>query len=98
MKKKLTVIATFQSLPGRELELRSALMTLIAPTLKEEGCLNYDLHQSKEDPTKFLFYENWVSKEFLDHHLQSDHVQKLLSEREKFCEHAPSITFWEDVV
>ena len=60
--KTVTVVATFHAKPGQEAELKKALIALVAPTRQEKGCLNYDLHVSAEDPTKFLFHENWTSK------------------------------------
>ena len=53
--KNITVVATFQSKPGKETELKKALISLVAPTHKEVGCINYDLHVSPEDAGKFLF-------------------------------------------
>ncbi|TAK94934.1 MAG: antibiotic biosynthesis monooxygenase, partial [Verrucomicrobia bacterium] len=44
--KTITVVATFKARPGKESELRAALIGLVAPTRKEAGCLNYDLHAS----------------------------------------------------
>jgi quinol monooxygenase YgiN len=93
--KTLTVVATFQARPGQEAGLRAALTGLLAPTRKEAGCLNYDLHQSPADPAKFLFHENWTSQAHLDAHLQSPHVQKLLPRVGELCDAAPQITVWE---
>ena len=59
--KIITVTATFQARPGKAKELHEALIGLLAPTRKEAGCINYDLHSSPEDPAKFLFHENWAS-------------------------------------
>ena len=91
----LTVIATFQARPGKESELRAALIGLLAPTRKEAGCLNYDVHQSVDDPAKFLFHENWTSQAHLDAHLQSAHVKALLPRVDELCTAFPQITLWE---
>jgi quinol monooxygenase YgiN len=72
--KNITVVATFQAKPGKENELRAALIGLLAPTRKEAGCLSYDLHASPEDPAKFLFHENWADKAALDAHMQAPHI------------------------
>ena len=93
--KTLTVIATFQARPGKEAELRAALLGLLAPTRQESGCLNYDLHASPEDPAKFLFHEIWTGKAALDAHLQSLHVKALLPRVEELCPAFPEITTWE---
>lgn len=96
-KTSLTVVATFQARPGKEAELRAALIGLLAPTRKEAGCLNYDVHQSVDDAAKFLFHENWTSKAHLDAHLQSPHVKALLPRVEELCTGFPEITLWEAI-
>ena len=95
--KTITVIATFQARPGKEAELRNALIDLVAPTRKEAGCINYDLPSSPEDPAKFLFYENWTGKVALDAHMQSPHVQKLLPRVNELCVTFPEIKIWEKI-
>jgi quinol monooxygenase YgiN len=95
--KTVTVVATFQARPGRETELRKALLALIAPTHQEAGCLNYDLHVSPDDPAKFLFHENWYNKEMLDVHLKSPHVAALLPRIGDLCVSGPEIKIWEKI-
>ena len=95
--KPVTVIATFQARPGKETELRGALIGLLAPTRMEAGCLNYDCHQSADDPAKFLFHENWTSKAHLDAHLQSTHLQALLPRVDELCTQSPQVTLWEQI-
>lgn len=70
----LTVIAYMKAAPGKEDELRAELEALIEPTTQEDGFVNYDLHQSVEDPGAFFFYENWESAEKLDAHLATPHL------------------------
>jgi quinol monooxygenase YgiN len=64
--------------PGREQALREALEALVAPTAKEAGYVNYDLHQGVEDPAVFALYENWESGEALDAHLAAPHLQQFV--------------------
>lgn len=70
----LTVIAFMKAAPGKEDELRSALQDLVEPTSQEDGFVNYDLHESVEEPGRFFFYENWESGEHLDAHLATPHL------------------------
>ena len=70
----LTVIAYMQAAPGKEDELRRELTALIEPTLREDGVVNYDLHESVEQPGAFFFYENWESAAKLDAHLATPHL------------------------
>src|ERR1700761_8354692 len=95
--KNITVVATFAAKPGKEEELKKALLTLIAPTRKEAGCINYDLHQSPDEPGKFLFHENWTSKAHLDAHLKNTHIQVLLPRMDDLCIGMPEIKIWEKI-
>lgn len=95
--KIVTVVATFEARPGKESDLRAALSGLVAPTRREAGCLNYDLHQSPDEPGEFLFHENWSSKALLDAHLQSDHLQALLPRVDELCVAPPVINLWERI-
>ena len=95
--KTITVIATFQARPGKEAELKRALIGLVTPTRKEAGCLNYDLHVLTDDPAKFLFHENWTSQAHLDAHLQSEHIRALLPRVDELCVGRPEIKIWEKI-
>ena len=95
--KTITVVATFQARPGKETELKNALIGLVAPTRKEAGCLNYNLHASPEDPAKFLFHENWTSQAHLDAHLKSAHIATLLPRVDELCVAFPEIKIWEKI-
>lgn len=70
----LTVVAYMRAAEGRTEDLKAALLALIEPTSQEDGYVNYDLHQSIEDPSFFTFYENWTSGEKLDAHLAAPHL------------------------
>ena|ERR1700734_3723793 len=95
--KTITVVATFQARPGKEVELKKALTGLVAPTRTETGCINYDLYVSPEDAGKFLFHENWTSKAHLNAHLQNTHIQVLLPRLDEMCVGMPEIKIWEKI-
>ena len=71
----LTVIAHMKAATGKEDELRTALQALVQPTTREQGYVNYDLHESVTEPGVFYFYENWESGSDLDSHLSSPHLE-----------------------
>ena len=72
--KQLTITATILAKPGKRELVKQSLLELIPPTLKEEGCLNYNLHQDNENSDCFFFYENWASRELWLNHLASKHI------------------------
>ena len=71
----VTIVARIRAKKGREQELHQALLTVIPPTRKEKGCMNYDMFQDQTDPGLFFFYENWASTADLDNHLGSAHIK-----------------------
>jgi len=95
--KAITVVAMFQARPGKEAELKNALIGLVALTRQEAGCLNYDLHSLPEDATRFLFHENWTSQAHLEAHLQSAHLKALLPRVDELCVAFPEIKIWERI-
>ena len=85
---RLTVVAVVTAKSNSIEEVKAELNALIEPTLKEDGCINYDLHQSIEDPALFIFHENWTSEAHLDVHLQTDHIKKCQAALESLIEDA----------
>ena len=91
MTKLLTVVAEMQAKPGKEDELRTVLLSLIEPTRKEEGCVQYNLHEHKSQPGRFVFYENWASEETLAKHSFSDHLKVFRLAAGDLLEAPPSV-------
>ena len=69
----LNVVAIAETSPERAEELKEVCLGLIGPTLKEDGCISYDLYVDVTNPGRFTFIENWESKEHLDAHLGAPH-------------------------
>lgn len=72
---QLSVLARFVAKEEKLDEAKAFLLSLLVPTRKEKGCINYDLHQDNEMPTHFFLYENWESKADLEVHLKSPHLK-----------------------
>ncbi len=93
----LTVVARIRAKPGMENRVREILAGLSAPTRAEKGCINYDLHQSLDDPCRFVFYENWTSRKELDEHARSQHIKSCGAQLEGLLTEPLEITFWKAV-
>ena len=78
----LTIIARIEAKTGKIDLVKAALLKLIEPTRKEEGCLQYDLHQDTENPEVFFFFENWVSRELWQTHMNNVHLKEYMEEAE----------------
>jgi quinol monooxygenase YgiN len=91
----VTVLALVKALKGKEAQVKENLSAQVAPTRLEHGCINYDLHQSGEDPCKFMFYENWSSREALKLHSESAHIRDSRERNKGLLEGPVEITLWE---
>ena len=79
---KLTVVANIKANADKVELVRAELLKLIDVTRAEEGCINYDLHQDNEDPTHFMFYENWESRELWQKHMANQHLADYMAATE----------------
>jgi quinol monooxygenase YgiN len=80
MTEQITIVACFRAKPGKQNELEKLLTELLEPTRQEDGCLNYDLHKSQDDPQQFMLHENWTCDATYQAHRKSAH---LLNARDK---------------
>lgn len=76
---KLTVVAKVVAKKDYIELVKTELLKLIAPTRKEDGCIEYCLHQGNDDPAVFIFYETWESEACLARHMDSDHFKNYVS-------------------
>jgi quinol monooxygenase YgiN len=76
---KLIIIAKVVAKKEAVHSVQSELLKLIAPTRKEEGCLDYALHQDNDDPALFIFHERWESPAHFEKHRNSEHFKAYIS-------------------
>jgi len=93
----LTVVAQIKAKPGAESQVRRELLSLVVPSRKDPGCLNYDLHQALDNPALFLFHENWTDEAHLEQHLQKPDLKAVLARLEQLMAEPPQITLWKKI-
>ena len=76
MSAPLTIIAITTAIAGQQDILRTAQHQLVAETVKEPGCLRYELSQSLDDPRILVFTESWASDQDWRAHMQGDALQR----------------------
>lgn len=91
MSNHLTVVAHAIAKPGQEDATRHALLALVQPTLQEDGCILYHLHEHTDKPGHFVFYETWKSKEALDHHFTMPYMQAIMARVPELLAEPPQI-------
>ncbi|MBH0162566.1 MULTISPECIES: putative quinol monooxygenase [Fictibacillus] len=71
----ITINAILIAREGKEEALRDELINVAQASRKEEGCISYILHESTENPSTFVFYENWRDEDALNSHINSQHYK-----------------------
>ena len=77
---QLTIIAFARAQADKVEELGRRMLALVEPSRNEPGCINYDLHQSNDDPAVWCVYENWRSEEDLTAHFQTPHMTAFITD------------------
>ena len=67
------------------------LEELVEKTLKEEGCIKYQLFQDVKDPKVMIFLEEWASEEALNKHMASEHFKRIVPQLNMLREKASEV-------
>jgi quinol monooxygenase YgiN len=74
----ITIVAKLQAVEGKEGELKSILSDMVGKVKANEPDVpTYSLHVSDEDPTLFLFYEQYANDQALKDHGVTDHMKAM---------------------
>ncbi|MEE8176920.1 MAG: putative quinol monooxygenase [Acidobacteriota bacterium] len=95
---KVTVVARIKAKPGKEAQVKQVLSQLLSPTRLEAGCINYDMHESFDNPAHFLFHENWTNQEALNKHLETAHLKNFLNQADQLLDEPVEITLWKQAI
>ena len=93
----LTVTAQIKAKRGKDSQVRQELLSLVAPSRKEAGCLNYDLHQALDNHALFLLHENWITEAHLEQHMQQPDLKAVLARLGPLVAEPPPITLWKKI-
>lgn len=69
------VVAEIRAKPGKEDELRAATLGLVAQVRAEPNNLLYFLHEDRNAPGHFVFYEIFATQADFEAHNRTPHVQ-----------------------
>jgi quinol monooxygenase YgiN len=95
--RQVTVTARIKVKSGLEEKFKQEYLPIVTLTVAEEGCLNYNLYQSQADPSIFMLYEKWMSKEILDQHLQMPYIKAISEKASEFLAEPVEINLWEQI-
>lgn len=68
-------------------ELKDLFKALVPPTKEENGCLMFDVYNTKSNLVEFIVMESWENVEILTAHYQTEHYLEFKENLNKYCVH-----------
>ena len=93
----MIVIARLKAKSGEESKMVDALREMISKVAKEDGTLVYTLHQAKNDPKQFLFYEKYVDADAFKAHSSTSYFKELSGILAPLLDGAPEIEMYTEI-
>jgi quinol monooxygenase YgiN len=76
MSQQINVLAIATAVKGSAHRLRTLQEILVADTVKEAGCIRYELNQSLDDGRVLVFVESWASEDAWRAHMQGAAIKR----------------------
>jgi quinol monooxygenase YgiN len=83
---------------GRSEEFIDAVRLMKPKVMHDPGAIQYSLHRSPDDPSEFIFYEQYESEAAFAYHLSSDHFKAFAQTIEPLFEVPGDIGKWTEVL
>lgn len=82
----ITVVAVLQARAGRADALEKELKSNGEKARAESGCIQYMIHRGVDNPSLFILYETWSSREALNAHFEMPYMRTWAARRDEFIE------------
>ena len=70
------IVVNLECKPGAEETFRAAAMDDASNSVKEPGCVRFDVYQDSEDAKRFVFIEVYKDEEAFNAHRQTPHMAR----------------------
>ncbi len=79
---EIRIVATIIAKDNEVEFVKSAAKSIVEPSNRDEGCLQYELHQDNANPNTLIFFEIWQDQQSLDKHNETQHLQDFIKKVE----------------
>ncbi|WP_116769744.1 putative quinol monooxygenase [Maribacter litoralis] len=71
---------------------------LVEKTVKEVGCIKYEMYQNKKEPTELIMLEEWETEEDLNNHMSSEHFIRIVPQMAEYLRKKAEINIYKKVI
>lgn len=90
---KINLTAILKSKPENIEELRHILLDMVNQSKSETACVQYELHQDKNDKSLFIFHEVWENQNGFEQHNQQSYIQSFFQNSKSLLQEEPLLYF-----
>ena len=94
----IKVVAHFHLKDGTLPQFKTLAEELVSATRQEDGCIQYDLLQAKENELYLVMQETWTSQDALDAHSASAHFASIVPQLASLCTCPPEVEQYSQIV
>ena len=84
---ELYIFVRFHATQGNEATVEAALLEVIAPSRREEGCLQINAFRSARDPQLFYIHSRWKDEAAFELHATLPHTMRFIATVEPLLDH-----------
>lgn len=71
---------------------------LVEETVKEDGCISYEMYQDDKTPSTLIMVEEWETNEALNNHMSSDHFKRIVPQMGEFMDQKSELNICKKVI
>jgi len=87
----IKVVAKSFAKPDKLDKILKLSAEMVEKTVKEEGCIKYELFQDIKAPEVLVIVEEWESEEALSRHMASEHFTRIVPQMNELREKASEV-------
>lgn len=87
----ISLLASLHCKKDAEIAFDTELKKLVNASIKEDGCLAYELYQYKDEPTRYVIEEEWRDEDALSAHMESPHHKYFVHISPALLEHPADV-------
>lgn len=71
---------------------------LVEKTVKEDGCIKYEMYQDEKNPSTLIMIEEWETIEDLKAHMSSDHFKEIVPQMNECMDQKAELNICKKVI
>jgi quinol monooxygenase YgiN len=71
---------------------------LVETTVKEGGCIKYEMYQDVKSPNVLIMIEEWKTMEDLNNHMSSEHFKRIVPQMSEYMDKKAELNVCKKVI